>query len=227
MRAVFIHSAKDLRVEPITVADPGPGEVRVSVGAGGICGQTCIITRTEASARSGAEPMILGPRVAGTVTSTAGVVRTAHQRIAINPARARGQCRREASTTTASTCAFGGAMRFPMSTAPRDAIVIDGRKPRSGRRSLNEAPSASRWRVPACRGAGRAAARAARAVTGCGPIGCLTILAARRASALTSWRRTADPSRHGAPDGRRRPSTWPAGEVMAGRLCGGEGHDST
>jgi L-idonate 5-dehydrogenase len=38
MRAVVIHPPHELRVEDRPVADPGPGQVRVAIRAGGICG---------------------------------------------------------------------------------------------------------------------------------------------------------------------------------------------
>jgi L-idonate 5-dehydrogenase len=38
MLACRIHAKEDLRVEPMTVPTPGPGEVLLRLGAGGICG---------------------------------------------------------------------------------------------------------------------------------------------------------------------------------------------
>ena len=38
MRAVVIHPPHDLRVEHRAVADPGPGQVRVAIRAGGLSG---------------------------------------------------------------------------------------------------------------------------------------------------------------------------------------------
>jgi Zn-dependent alcohol dehydrogenase len=37
-RAAVIHAAKDLRIEDRPVREPGPREVEIQVGAGGICG---------------------------------------------------------------------------------------------------------------------------------------------------------------------------------------------
>ena len=38
MRAIVIHEAKDLRVEERDAGEPGPGEVRVRLAVGGVCG---------------------------------------------------------------------------------------------------------------------------------------------------------------------------------------------
>jgi L-idonate 5-dehydrogenase len=38
MRGVIIHAAKDLRIEEVETPPLGPGEVRVRIEAGGICG---------------------------------------------------------------------------------------------------------------------------------------------------------------------------------------------
>jgi L-idonate 5-dehydrogenase len=37
-RACVLHAQEDLRLDPIEIGEPGPGEVRVRIGAGGICG---------------------------------------------------------------------------------------------------------------------------------------------------------------------------------------------
>jgi NADPH:quinone reductase-like Zn-dependent oxidoreductase len=38
MKAVVIHAARDLRVEDREPETPGPGQVKVAIEAGGICG---------------------------------------------------------------------------------------------------------------------------------------------------------------------------------------------
>ena len=38
MRAVVIHGPRDLRIDDMSVGDPGAREVRVRIEAGGICG---------------------------------------------------------------------------------------------------------------------------------------------------------------------------------------------
>ncbi|MBN9009439.1 MAG: alcohol dehydrogenase catalytic domain-containing protein, partial [Rhizobiales bacterium] len=69
MRAVVAHAAKDLRID--TVADaaaPGPGEVRVKIAAGGICGSDMHYYRHGGfGVVRIKEPMILGHEIAGTV----------------------------------------------------------------------------------------------------------------------------------------------------------------
>ena len=62
---VVIHAPKDLRVEPVPALAPGPGEVRVAIEAGGICGSdmhyfnqggfgTVVLSQTRSSDEKGA-----------------------------------------------------------------------------------------------------------------------------------------------------------------------------
>ena len=91
---VVIHAPDDLRIVEQDVAAPGPGQVLVQVGYGGICGSdlhyfhqggfgTVRIKR----------PMTLGHEVAGTVTALGpGVVRVSPgDRVAVNPSRPRSE----------------------------------------------------------------------------------------------------------------------------------------
>ena len=38
MRSVVIHAPQDLRIEEMTIPEPGPGELAVRISNGGICG---------------------------------------------------------------------------------------------------------------------------------------------------------------------------------------------
>ena len=38
MRAIVIHAARDLRIEERETPPVGPGEVRITMAAGGVCG---------------------------------------------------------------------------------------------------------------------------------------------------------------------------------------------
>ena len=68
MKAVVLHEAGDLRIEEREENSPGPGEVKVRIAAGGVCGTDLhyynhggfgsVVLR---------EPMILGHEVAGHV----------------------------------------------------------------------------------------------------------------------------------------------------------------
>src|SRR5258708_20974302 len=68
MRACVLHAQEDLRLDAITVGEPGPGEVRVRIGAGGICGSD-LHYYFHGGFGTGRlrQPMILGPEVAGTI----------------------------------------------------------------------------------------------------------------------------------------------------------------
>ena len=68
MKAVVIHAPKDLRIDDVGEDPLGPKEVRIKIGAGGICGSDLHYyhhggfgdVRLQ-------EPMILGHEIAGTV----------------------------------------------------------------------------------------------------------------------------------------------------------------
>ena len=70
MRAVVVHAPHDLRIEEITVADPGPGEVRVRLAAGGICGSDLHYFQDGGFGTVRIkEPMIVGHEASGTVVA--------------------------------------------------------------------------------------------------------------------------------------------------------------
>ncbi len=193
MRAVVIHAPRDLRVDPIAVADPGPGQVKVRVGAGGICGSDLHYYQHGGFGTVRIkEPMVLGHEVAGTIISVgAGVTRLrAGDRIAINPSNPCFKCAfclEGAHNQCLDMRFYGSAMRFPhVQGAFRDEIVIEEHQafPIGDDVTLGEAAFAEPLSV--CL---HAVARAGSLhgkrilVTGCGPIGCLTIIAARHAGA--------------------------------------------
>ena len=82
MKAVVIHAAGDLRVDEVDQVDEaglGPADVRVRVGAGGICGSDLHYFRHGGFGTVRLrEPMILGHEIAGTVA--AGRPRRDHDR---------------------------------------------------------------------------------------------------------------------------------------------------
>jgi L-idonate 5-dehydrogenase len=193
MRAVVIHAPRDLRVEPLTVTEPGPGQVKVRVGAGGICGSDLHYYQHGGFGTVRLkEPMVLGHEVAGTVTvAGANVARVRKgDRIAINPSNPCFQCRycREGAHHQCLDMRFyGSAMRFPhVQGAFRDEIVIEEHQayPVGEKTSLGEAAFAEPLSV-CLHAVSRAGSLHGKRilVTGCGPIGCLTIIAARHAGA--------------------------------------------
>ena len=68
MRGVVVHAPKDLRIEELADVQPGPGEVRVRISAGGICGSDLhYFNHGGTDSIRLREPMILGHEIAGTV----------------------------------------------------------------------------------------------------------------------------------------------------------------
>ena len=90
-----IHAAKDLRLSSEALPEPGPHEVRLRLGAAGICGSDLHYWQ---HGRVGAfvirEPLVPGHEASGIVDAVgAGVTRVQPgQRVAINPSHACGQC---------------------------------------------------------------------------------------------------------------------------------------
>src|SRR5437762_12892872 len=97
MRSVVVHAPLDLRVENMPAATgPGPGEVKVSLAAGGTCGSDLHYYQHGGFGTiRPKEPMILGHEVAGTVAAVGeGVTRVkVGDRAAVNPSHPRGHCR--------------------------------------------------------------------------------------------------------------------------------------
>ena len=132
MRSVVVHAPLDLRVEnmPPTTA-PGPGQVKVDLAAGGICGSDLHYYQHGGFGTIRLkEPMILGHEVAGTVVATGeGVTRVKiGDHVAVNPSHPCGHCRYciEGHPNQCLDVRFyGSAMRFPhVQGAFRDEIVI-------------------------------------------------------------------------------------------------------
>lgn len=193
MRAVIIHAPRDLRVEPYAVSEPGPGQVKVQVGAGGICGSDLHYYQHGGFGTVRLkEPMVLGHEVAGTVTATGANVTHVRKgdRIAINPSNPCFKCKfcLEGQHHHCLDMRFyGSAMRFPhVHGAFRSEIVIEEHQafPVGGNVSLGEAAFAEPLSV-CLHAVSRAGSLHGKRVlvTGCGPIGCLTIVAARNAGA--------------------------------------------
>jgi L-idonate 5-dehydrogenase len=192
MRAVIIHAPRDLRVEPFAINEPGPGQVKVRVGAGGICGSDLHYYQHGGFGTVRIkEPMVLGHEVAGTVVAAgAGVTKVrAGDRIAINPSNPCFKCKfclEGAHHHCLDMRFYGSAMRFPhVQGAFREEIVIEEHQAFPvGDIPLGEAAFAEPLSV-CLHAVSRAGSLHGKRVlvTGCGPIGCLTIIAARHAGA--------------------------------------------
>lgn len=192
MKALYAHAARDLRLADCAAPEPGPGEVAIRLARGGICGSDLhyYLHGGFGTVRL-REPMILGHEVAGHVAALgAGVTGLAPgDLVAVSPSRpcgGCGECLRGLPNHCLNMRFYGSAMPFPhVQGAFRDMLVADAAQcvPASGL-SPAEAAMAEPLAVVlhALRQAGGLVGKRVL-VTGCGPIGVLTILAARRAGA--------------------------------------------
>lgn len=194
MRSVVVHAPLDLRVETLPpTGAPGPGQVKVDLAAGGICGSDLHYYQHGGFGTIRLkEPMILGHEVAGKVVAIGeGVTRVkVGDHVAVNPSHPCGHCRYciEGHPNQCLDVRFyGSAMRFPhVQGAFRDEIVITQEQafPVKSDVPLSEAAFAEPFSV-ALHATTRAGSVLGKKVlvTGCGPIGCLTIIAARQGGA--------------------------------------------
>ncbi|MEO3474206.1 L-idonate 5-dehydrogenase [Roseomonas sp. CAU 1739] len=193
MRAVVIHPPHDLRVEDRAVADPGPGQVRVAIRAGGICGSDLHYYQHGGFGTVRVKhPMVLGHEVAGIVDAVgAGVTGIAPgQAVAVNPSLPCGTCH-FCQAGEQQHCLemrfYGSAMRDPhVDGGFREALVCEAIQAIPLPEGLDTTTAAFAEPLSVClhavRQAGPLLGRRVL-VTGAGPIGALTIAAARLAGA--------------------------------------------
>ncbi|BCG92453.1 L-idonate 5-dehydrogenase [Mesorhizobium sp. 131-2-1] len=192
MKSIVIHAAKDLRIEDRPVEEPGPGQVLLRLAAGGICGSDLhYYNHGGFGTVRLKEPMILGHEVSGVIEKigpgVSGLERG--QLVAVSPSRPCYSCRycREGMHNQCLNMRFyGSAMPFPhIQGAFREMLVADAPQcvPADG---LSAAEAAMAEPLAVCLHATRRAGEMLGKrvlVTGCGPIGLLAILSARRAGA--------------------------------------------
>ncbi len=193
MRAVVIHAPRDLRVEPCDVPALGAHEVRVRIEAGGICGSDLHYYHHGGFGTVRVkEPMVLGHEVAGIVDTVGDGVTTvrAGDRVAISPSRPCGKCRYCAEGRQ-NHCLdmrfYGSAMRFPhVQGAFRQLLVADETQCHKVGDQVTAGEAAMAEPLAVCLHAARRAGPLLGKrvlVTGSGPIGALSVIAARRAGA--------------------------------------------
>lgn len=193
MKAVVLRAAEDLRIEARDERPLGLGEVRVRVESGGICGSDLHYFHHY---RMGdfpvREPFVLGHEAAGTVAETGPDVTlvAVGDRVAINPSHPCGACeycRSNREHLCADMVFLGSSRRFPhaqglfaesYATHERQCVKVPAGTP-ARLAALAEPLSVV---LHALSHAGPLLGRRLL-VTGAGPIGALTLAAARFAGA--------------------------------------------
>ena len=193
MRALVLHEIKDLRIEERETGSPGPGQVRVRMATGGICGSDLhYYNHGGFGTIRVREPVILGHEVSGHVAELGEGVEglAVGGLVAVSPSRPCGACKfcAEGMRNECLNMRFyGSAMPFPhIQGAFREEIVAEASQCHpAGDLSPGEAAMAEPLAVclHAVRRAGDLLGKRVL-VTGSGPIGALSVMAARRAGAL-------------------------------------------
>src|SRR5882724_393863 len=189
MKAVVIHAARDLRVEEREPEAPGAGQVEIAVEAGGICGSDLhYYNHGGFGAIRLREPMILGHEIAGTVRELgAGVTGlSVGDRVAVSPSRPCNHCHyclKGQQNQCLNMRFYGSAMPMPhIQGAFRQRLVAESWQCHKIAEdiSIHEAAFAEPFAV-VLHAVNRAGSLLGKRVlvTGCGPIGALTIMAAR------------------------------------------------
>ncbi|MGL5010528.1 MAG: L-idonate 5-dehydrogenase [Paracoccaceae bacterium] len=190
MRAIVIHAARDLRIEDQPDALPGPGQLRLRLATGGICGSDLhYYNHGGFGAVRLKEPMILGHEVSAYVEDPGTTAFQKGQLVAVSPSRPCHTCRfclEGLPNQCLNMRFYGSAMPFPhIQGAFREVLIADasqcvdatGLTP--GQAAMAEPLAVT---LHATARAGQMLGKRVL-VTGCGPIGILSILAARRAGA--------------------------------------------
>jgi L-idonate 5-dehydrogenase len=193
MQALVIHSAGDLRVEEVPTPEVGPGELRVRVRCGGICGSDLHYYQHGGFGTIRVkEPMVLGHEIAGVIDAVGTEVTGFREgeRIAVSPSQPCGLCR-YCQQGLQNHCLdmryYGSAMRSPhVQGAFRQEIVVEPHQAHKLAPGVSDGEGAMAEPLAvALHAVTRAGPLLGKRVlvTGCGPIGALVIIAARRAGA--------------------------------------------
>jgi len=194
MKAVVIHGARDLRVDPFEDAlPPGPGEAQVAVANGGICGSDLhYYLHGGFGAIRVQQPMALGHEVSGVVTALGAGVEGLRvgDKVAVNPSRPCGACAyclRGQPNQCLDMRFNGSAMRMPHEQGLfRETLTVPVQLLERFDPGADLAHAAMTEPLAVCLHAVRQAGSLVGQtvfVAGCGPIGCLTVAAARLAGA--------------------------------------------
>jgi len=193
MKTITVHGPKDLRIVDHPDPTPGDGEVLIRMEAGGICGSDLHYFHDGGFGTVRLkEPMILGHEVAGRVLHLGKGVSglSEGQLVAVSPSRPCGACE-YCTEGNQNHCLdmrfYGSAMPFPhIQGAFRELLVANASQciPADG---LTKAEAAMAEPLAVVLHAARLAGNLMGKrvlVTGCGPIGLLSVLVARQAGAV-------------------------------------------
>lgn len=191
-QSIVIHAARDLRLESRDIVKPGPGEVLINVQAGGICGSDLHYYQHGGFGPIQLrEPMILGHEVSGLVAALGAGIDNLEigQLVAISPSRACHSCSyclQDQKNHCLNMQFYGSAMPFPHIQGAFQQQLIAGATQCVRAEGLTASQAAMAEPLAVCL---HAIAQAGDLrgktvlITGCGPIGCLSVLAARHAGA--------------------------------------------
>ncbi|MDR6873924.1 L-idonate 5-dehydrogenase [Bosea sp. BE125] len=189
MKGVIIHAPRDLRIEDIAVVAPQAGQVRIRIAAGGICGSDLHYYQHGGFGTVRIkQPMALGHEIAGVIEEIGEGVShlVPGMRVAVNPSQPCNACRycHEGMRHECLNMQFiGSAMRFPHAQGGfRQSLTVNAYQavPVGDDVSMGEAAMAEPFAV--CLHAGKQAGSLLGKrvlVTGCGPIGALSVVVAR------------------------------------------------
>ena len=193
MEALVIHAAGDLRVETVETPPVTAGQLRVRVRCGGICGSDLhYFNHGGFGTIRVKEPMVLGHEVAGVIEAVGAQVSgfTVGERVAISPSRPCGlctYCQQGLQNHCLDMRYYGSAMRTPhVQGAFRQELVVEASQAHKLGPNISDAEgSMAEPLAVALHAVRRAGSLVGKnvLVTGCGPIGALVIIAARRAGA--------------------------------------------
>ncbi len=193
MKAVVIHAPHDIRLDDWELEAPQADQIQLQIGAGGICGSDLHYYHQGGFGTVRIQhPMVLGHEIAGTVTAmgtnVAGL--DVGDRVAVNPSVSCGHCKyclEGMQNHCLDMRFYGSAMRSPhVHGGFREVLTCraDQAHKLSSGTHLNEAAFAEPLAV--CLHAGKQAGPLLGKrvlVSGCGPIGALSVLVARHGGA--------------------------------------------
>ncbi|HSG03365.1 MAG TPA: L-idonate 5-dehydrogenase [Marinobacterium sp.] len=192
MKAIFAHGPKDIRLTELAEEPLARGQVRVNTARGGICGSDLhYFNHGGFGDVRLKEPMILGHEVSGFISELGEGVEGLNigDLVAISPSRPCGECeycQQGLQNHCMDMRFYGSAMPFPhIQGAFRTSLVIQASQAVP---ALGITPEEAAMAEPLSVGL-HAVNRAGNVfgktvmVTGCGPIGVMCLLAARRAGA--------------------------------------------